>query len=645
MSKDFKELFEPIKIGSMELKNRISMAPMFTKYASESGEVTDKLIEYLVRRAKGGAGLIVVENACIDWATGRGDGNPVAIHHDRFKPRLHDLAKSVQRYGAKIIPEIQHVGRQTFSHHLDIEQPLAPSPIKSEVGGDMPRAMTEEEIEKAIQDFADAARRTKECGFDGVEIHGAHGYLISQFLSPRTNKRTDKWGGSFENRSRFGLAVVKRIRKEVGPNFPLFYRLSVEESTPGSLSLEEGVKYAQLLEEAGVDCLDVTHGTYESIKHFPMQGDPKDQLVYLAEAVKKEVSIPVIAVGSLSFEPEVALDVIKNQKADIVHFGRALLGDPDLPNKIKNNKLEEIRSCIRCNECTGSIDQGHFLSCCVNAECGYEYQDALQPTRDSKRIVVVGAGPAGLEYSITAARCGHQVTLLEKEEQIGGLARVASTTAYKNQELSNMLNYYEVMLKKHGVDLHLGVEGKIENIQEFQPGLVILAMGSKAMELPIPGVEYSEIAINKLLDDGAGLGEKVCIIGGSGVGLDLALFMKEKDKEVTILEMGDTVGRELSGHLRWHLREMVLAEGVEILTEHRVVEITKDSVIASTDGEEVRIECDDVLTAVGFKRLDTEELKAGLAEQDIEVQVLGNMKGAGHFKDAIHAGFWAAVDA
>lgn len=644
MTRPFEELFKPINIGKIRLKNRISMAPMFTKYASESGEVTNKLIQYLVTRAKGGVGLIILENTCIEWEYGRGDGNPVTLHHDRFRPRLHELVKAVHQHGAKIMPEIYHAGRQIFRSNIEGKQPLAPSAIQSKVGGDMPRSMTEEEIEKTIQDYGDAARRAKECGFDGVEIHGAHGYLISSFISPSTNIRMDRWGGNFENRCRFAVEIVRCIRKEVGPDFPILFRLSAEESTPGGLTLEDGIKYAKVLEYESVDCLDVSHGSYESIKHFPMQGDPLDQLVYLAAAIKAEVSIPVIAVGSLSWDPNVALNVIKFGKADMVHFGRGLLADPDLPKKIRNNQLNDIRRCIRCNECTGSLDKGHFLTCVVNPECGYEYLKVVKTASKYKRIVVVGAGLTGLEYAITAAECGHKVILLEKDYRIGGLALVCSLSACKNPEISNMLRYYEVMIKKYGVDLKLGVEGTVDNILEFSPDLVILAIGSKPLQLFVPGYERIKFAIDKLIDGAEGLGHNICIIGGSGVGIDVAMFMSDKGKKVIVLEMGDLVGRELNNMMRRHLTSMLIRKNVQILTSHKVVKITDNSVIAFAKNEEIEIPCDNVLSAVGFERIDSFEIVDALEKQGIEVRSLGKSQGAGNFLDAIHAGFWSALD-
>jgi hypothetical protein len=448
--------------------------------------------------------------------------------------------------------------------------------------------MTEEEIDKTIQDYADAAARTKEAGFDGVELHGAHGYLISQFLSPLTNNRTDKWGGSFDNRCRFARSVMRAVRKAVDPDFPLLVRFCAEEWNPGSLTLKEGVKYAKTLEDEGADCLDVSGGYYETIGQFPMPGSPLDSLVYLAVAVKQEVSVPVIAVGSLGLDPDVALDVVKSGKADMVHFGRELLADPDLPDKIKEGKIDEIRKCIRCNECLMCIDKRWAVKCVVNPECGHEFELDIKPASPLKRFVVAGAGITGMEFAATASKRGHRVTLLEKENQVGGLARIGSIPEYKNPEVSGLLNYYEQLLNRTGVDLRLGFEADQNNVPVLKPDAVFIAAGAVSRSVDIKGAENAFLAVDKMKEGVEGLGESVCIIGGNGVGLDVGLFLKEKRKDVTVLEMLDDVGGELSPLLQSHLKEMCVNLDIKILTGHRALEITDKGVIAEYDGKKPR---------------------------------------------------------
>ena len=648
MASPYSELFQPISIGTMSVRNRIVMPPMHTKFASESGEATDRIIQYMVERARGGVGLIILENTCIDWELGRAAGNPITIHDDLFRTCLSDLTQAVHRHGAKIVTQLHHAGRQNLrSNTVGNQQPIAPSVVQSEVGGDLPREMTEEDIEKAIQQFVDAARRTKEAGFDGVELHGAHGYLLTEFLSPHTNRRTDKWGGSFENRCRFPVEVVRRVRKEVGPDYPLLYRYSCEERRPqgGGLELEEGVKFAKVLENEGVDCLDVSAGIYESMPWiFTMQGTPPGALVPLAAAVKAEVKVPVIAVSSLGWDPDLANEVIKSGQADMVSMGRSLLADPEIPNKIRENRPYEIRRCIRCNECIGFLFKGWRLACIVNPELGHEYKNLVQPAARPKRIVVVGGGPAGLEYAITAARRGHRVTVLEKSDRVGGQLNIAAVPAYKHEELSHLVQYFEAMLKRWGVDLQLGVEGTAETITQYHPELVVLAIGSEPASLSFPGADRIKLATDVLVNGAAGLGNHVCVVGGSGVGLDVAMFLWEKGKKVTVLEQLDDIGTELAFPLQWQLKNLLEEREVEVLTGHEVVGVSDKGVKAKVNGTTKEIACDDIVAAVGFACLDTSGLETALSQVGIPVKRVGSCIEPGRIDAAVHGAFWAALE-
>jgi 2,4-dienoyl-CoA reductase-like NADH-dependent reductase (Old Yellow Enzyme family)/thioredoxin reductase len=649
MAHPYEELFKPISIRGMHLDNRIVMPPMHTKYASESGEATERIIEYLVERSKGGVGLIILENTCVDWEVGRAAGNPITIHDDLYRTCLSDLVLAVHRGGAKIVTQLHHAGRQNLrSDTVGNQQPVAPSPVQSEVGGDMPKEMNEEDIEKAIQQYVDGARRTKECGFDGVQLHGAHGYLLTEFLSPHTNRRTDKWGGSFENRCRFPVEVVRRVRAEIGPNYPLLYRYSAEERRPegGGIELEEGVKFAKVLENEGVDCMDVSAGIYESMPWiFTMQGTPVGSLVSLAAAVKAEVDIPVIAVSSLGWDPAVANEVIKSGQADMVQMGRSLLADPEIPNKTREGRPHEIRRCIRCNDCVGSLFKGWRLYCIINPELGYEYKKLVQPAAKPKKIAVLGAGPSSLEYAVTAARRGHQVTILEQGDKIGGQLNLAGVPAYKREEIGSIVSYYEAMLKKWGVEVRLGVTGSAETIAGLNPELVVIAVGSNPMDLRVPGGEGAKPATNVLMTDAGGLGENVAIIGGNGVGLDTAMFLKEKGKKVTVVEQLDDIGTELSFPLQWQLKDLLEARDIEVLTEHEVVGISGHTVEMKANGTTKKMTFDDVVSAVGFVSADTSDLERSLVDAGYEVKRIGSCVKPGHIYDAVHGGFWAALEA
>ena len=638
----YPNLFSPVKIGSIVLKNRISMPAMFTKYANADGSVNPRVIRYLEERARNGVGLIILENTCVDWDFGRAPGNPITIHHDRFIPQLSELVETVHRHDVMIMPELHHAGRQQTRDNIDGRQPVAPSAIQSKVGGDMPREMTEEDIADAINHFVQGARRARMAGFDGVELHGAHGYLIASFISPLTNKRQDRWGGSLENRCRFAVEVIKAIRQEVGKNFPILFRMSGEEWTPGSLTLNESVIYAQAIETAGADAIDVSGGYYESIVGSPMQGQPLDRMVYMGATIRQAVKIPVISCGSMGFAPELAENLIASGTVDILHFGRALLADPELPAKLQNEAEDEIRHCIRCNECLGSLDKGIGIRCAVNPRLGQEYQEKPEPPQAKKRIVVVGAGPCGLEYAVIAAGRGHRVTIIERNGYVGGLTYAAGVSSYKRPEIWGLLAYYLTMCKKFGIEIILNTEATLDILSAYKPDQVILATGSIALPLSIPGSEHLKNAVNVLLSDAAGIGEKVVIIGGSGVGIDLALFLADQGKEVTVLEMMPQIAAELNAYLRMHLEETAANRGIKIVTCCRAKEIGIDQVIATRDGVEMTFPCDHSISAVGFLRNSDCMLTDALAKKGIAVKCLGPNTGAGHIMEATRKGYLQA---
>jgi len=414
----FEKLFEPIKIGTMEVKNRFVMAPMITNYAASDGSVTDRFKAYHKARAKGGVGLIIVE-ATFVHLSGKGFSNELGIDKDALVGKLTEVTDTAHEHGAKIALQLYHSGRQ--SHSAVTGGPLfAPSPLACPVCGETPLEMTKQDIEDMITAFGEGARRAKAAGFDAVEIHGAHGYLVGQFLSPYSNKRTDEYGGSFENRARFPLEVLAKVRNAVGKDYPVLYRLSSEEFVTGGLTIEDTRKFATMLVDHGIDAIHVSGGVYESAAMI-IQPAAVPQGVYVsnAAAIKEAIGsrVPVIVVGRIK-DPAMAADIIHDGKADMIAMGRALLADPDLPSKLQAGTPEEIRRCIGCTQaCIDRLFQDQDIACLGNPLTGREWQYNLEEKAATrKKVLVIGGGPGGLEASRVAALRGNDVFLYEKNK-------------------------------------------------------------------------------------------------------------------------------------------------------------------------------------------------------------------------------------
>jgi len=642
------KLFHPFKIKGMELKNRVVMAPMHTKFASESGEVTDRMISYLVERAKGGAGLIILENTCIDWKYGRAAGNPVTLHDDLNRSGLSNIALAVHRYNTKIVSQLHHTGRQNLRSNIDgREAPVAPSVVKSKIGGDEPRALTEEEIELIIQQYVDAARRTKDAGFDGVELHGAHGYLLTQFYSPYTNRREDKWGGSRRNRARFPYEVVRRIRAEVGEEFPIFYRLSAEERIEGGTTLEDTIYLVKLLEEAGVDCFDISAGIYDSIEWiYTLQGVAPGSLISLAEAVRKNTTKPVVGVSRLGWDLKFAEKVLDEDKVDLVAIGRSFLADSHLIQKYYEGKEEDIIPCIACNECVAMENKGWQLHCVVNPLLASEYLQPVQKSQSPKQVVVIGSGPAGMQCAITASQCGHKVTIIEETNNLGGQLIAASTPRYKSKEIGSLLKYFETQVKKNKVKVLLNTQLDSKILATLKPDVAIIAVGARPNISGFTGTENVVSAYKVLHEKKSNLGKKIAIIGSSGVGIDVALYLKEnnEDREIIVLEKSDEIGGDLNEFLKRHTTDMAEKQKIKFLTGCEVTDIKPNKVIASTYLGLQEISCDAVVAACGFKVNRVDEIERLLNDKNIPFTKIGSAVKAGTIFEATQGGFWAAVD-
>jgi 2,4-dienoyl-CoA reductase-like NADH-dependent reductase (Old Yellow Enzyme family)/thioredoxin reductase len=636
--KQFPKLFEPGRIGSLEIKNRLVMPPMATNYASKDGSVTDRQINYYEERSKGAVGLVIVEISCVDAPIGKGTMRQICIDDDRFIPGLSNLAKAIKRHGARAAIQIHHAGRQTSSVITDL-QPVAPSPIPLP-GGETPRELTSDEIAALIVRFAEAAGRAKKAGFDGVEIHGAHGYLISEFLSPLANHRQDAYGGSIEKRARFLLEVIKAIRVKVGRDYPVWCRLSgMEIGADGGITVEETQTVAKLAEKAGVDAIHVSAHTVGPARRPPM-AQPPCSFVPLAEAVKRVVSVPVVAVGRIP--PEFAEEVIRDGKADFVSMGRELLVDPYLPQKAASGKLEDIRPCIYCLTCLDSMNWRREGVCCVvNPTLGREGEYQVKPAESPKKVVVVGGGPGGMEAARVAALRGHKVVLFDEGEELGGQLLLAAKPPFKDT-IEVFRKYLVRQVTKLGVELRLGKEFTPDMLNKLKPDSVILATGVKPFIPQIPGIRSRKVIQASEVLMGAETGERVVIIGGELVGCETALLLAERGKKVTIMRHGPELATKVHGLIREPMLARLKYKGASVLTGVEYQEITDAGVVIKTAaGEKKIIEADTVVLAAGST--PNTELAAALKGKVAQVLSVGDCVEPRSIMEAVDEGYRAGL--
>jgi 2,4-dienoyl-CoA reductase-like NADH-dependent reductase (Old Yellow Enzyme family)/thioredoxin reductase len=639
----FKELFSPIKIRNLEVSNRFVVPPMGTNYAHEDGTVSQGLVDYWTARARGGWGLLIVEISAVD-PLGRAIPYQPGLWDDRFIPGFQKLTDAVHKYGARIAVQLHHAGRQTNSQIIG-NQPLAPSPISCLVCKEIPRELSTAEVYELIEKFGDAALRAREAGFDALEIHGAHGYLVAQFMSAHTNKRVDEFGGTFFNRMKFPVEIIKNIRRKVGGAFPIIFRLSAEEKVPGGRSLNESLAAARVIQEAGADAIHVSVGVYGSMQYIVAPSDISPGfLLSLAAEVKKAVSVPVIAVGRIN-NPFLAESAIKTGKADLLAWGRQSLTDPELPNKVAAGKLDEIAPCIACNQgCLGYLFNPEKLkaTCLVNPFCGREGEMKIEPALQKKKIVIVGGGPGGLEAAWISAARGHEVVLYEREAAPGGQWRVGAIPPAK-QPIAKAIAYYVYMGKKYGVNFKMETEASVEQILPENPGAVVLATGAKPL---IPNIEVVNnprvVTATDLLEGKKEAGNRVLIVGGGLVGCETADFLGERGREVTIVEMLPEIAGDVQEAVRFFLLKRLKEYSVHIKTETLVKEFLEDGVRAEKDREEVLLTgFDTVILALGATPVL--ELKEQLEGKVPELYVIGDAASPRKAIDAIEEGASIAI--
>lgn len=636
----FDQLFSPISIKGKTIKNRFTVPAMVTDYCNDDGTATERYIAYHEEKAKGGWGLMITENYNVD-PLGHGFKATAGLWNDDQIESHSELPKRVHQYGATILAQIYHCGRQTNSEAID-GLPRSSSAIMCPFGDEIPVPFTTEEVKEMVSKFGDTALRAKKCGFDGVEIHGAHGYLITQFFSPYSNKRIDEYGGNFWNRTKFAREIIRDVRAKCGEDFIVGMRISADEFVEGGLTIEDNKAIARMMEAEGLDILHVSAGNYLSVDlNVASSHTNHGWFTDWAKAIKEVVSIPVITVSRIN-DPFLAESILASGKADFVAMGRASLADPALPNKTQEGRFEDIRRCIGCNDgCIGTLFEDKAIRCVLNPELGFEYLGGIQPAEVKKDVAVVGSGPAGLYAAIAAARSGHQVTVYEKDEHAGGQFYLAAIPPTKG-EITDFIVWQLAQCKKLGIDIKYNTEATVDLFKSNNPDSIILATGSVPVFPPIPGLkENAKVTFAKdILDGKVKPGSKCVIIGGGQVGAETAHFLSQMLKNVTVVEMRDTVASDAPIAIQWHLTKALKNRDVTLLTGSSVVRIEEDAVVVKdAQGVESAIPADTIVIAAGYRA--SNPLEPTLVAENFKVQVVGDAKQARNVLAATKEGYLA----
>lgn len=703
----YRHLLAPGRIGTLELRNRIFMSPMGAYLAEADGTVGERKASYFEARARGGAGLIMVGSVSVAWPIGASNEYQVGVSDDRMLPGLTDLARRVHSHGAKLGLQLHHAGKTALEdvrsgrplmvpsdpdeRPMDMtdvtaeEAAIQQSPFMAEGARMSYKAMDKADIEELTLRFAEAAERARRAGIDAVEIHGGHGYLFSAFLSQSWNRRDDEYGGPIENRARFLLETIRAVKERAGSDFPVWVRIDgCEYFTERGIQPEDAQRTAELIEEAGADAVHVSAHAEPGIGLGYTTGHTVQEpcgFVELAAGVKKRVGIPVITVGRI--EPEEADSILARGDADFVSMGRKLLADPELPNKLVENRSDDIRPCIYCYACIGRIFMRSGVRCAVNPRTGREHELSLTPAQSPRRVLVVGGGPAGMEAARVAALRGHRVILCEKASQLGGTLFFGSLVYPPNE---GIMRWLERQILESSVDLRLDCQVTPDLVREIAPDAIVVAVGARRAAPPIPGADrdhvYSgdelralitgeesstahdklSLAQRALLSAGRvigatqepqriralskrwlPLGRRVAILGGGLVGVELGQFFAERGREVTILEEAETLASEMALPRRWRALHELNEHGVHLLRGARVQTIgANDLTWLDREDNLQSLAADSVVIAIGTE--GNLELGNQLAKECPEAHLIGDCSGLGYIEGAIEEGFRVALD-
>lgn len=652
MKNNFKHIFSPLKVRGMVMPNRIAMMPMGSDLAGHTGELSDEHIKYYEQRARGGTGLIIVENVCVKYPEGSNGTTQLRIDQDCYIPRLWNLTEACHRRGAMIGVQINHAGASAMSSRIGM-QPVSASTLPSKPGGEAPRPLSKEELESIAKDYGAAARRAVNAGFDMVEIHAGHSYLISQFLSPTMNDRTDEFGGCAENRSRFCRMVIDEVRKAVGPMVPISLRLSVDELVEGGNHVEDCLEYLEYLNDE-VDIFDTSSALNPTIQYQIDANYLEDGWrAYMAKAVRDKFGKPTIAIGNIR-DPKIADDILARGDADMIGMGRGLIADPNWCNKAKYGDVADIRKCISCNVgCVGNRIGGNKpLRCSINPDIINNEEYKKHKVQKPCNVVVVGAGTAGLEAACTAAEVGCSVTLLEKEDHVGGLSVEISKIPAKKR-LADFPNYLKHRASKlDNLTIKTGVDVTVDMIKTYDPQLVVNATGSVPLLPPINGLHdnlgkegsavYSiKDMINNLDNYPEDMtGKKVVVIGGGAVGLDVVEFFAPRGAETTIIEMMPMIGRGLDASSTASMKECMEKHGVRQMTNTALQKVNAHSFEVKYGDTEEELPFDYGFVCLGMRAHAPlwEDIVKGFEDEDVEILNIGDAVRARRIIDGTDAG-------
>ncbi len=634
------KLLEPITVNQTRLRTRTLMPAMHTGMTKGDGFVTPRLIDFYLERAKNDVGIILIGGCRIGPLAG--PVTMIGLDDDKFLPGLTDFANAMHEVGCPCAAQLYHGGRYVHSFTMPggKKQAIGPSAVYTKFTKETPREMTIDEIKNAIQEFASGAAMAKEAGFDGVEIIGSAGYLICQFLSPLTNLRTDEYGGSLENRMRFMHEVTAAVRKQVGKDFLVIYRAAGDDMVPGSNSYKEIAPIMKSLAQAGqIDLINVTGGWHETGIPQLTMNVPRGTYVYLGENIKNAVEGTgvLVSMANRISDPLLAESVLRQERVDIIALGRALITDPEFLVKTKTGRYDEIRHCLACNQgCFDAVFSASPITCTANPQVGFEEKRKITPADKKKMVVVIGGGPGGCEAARVAALRGHNVSLFEAEDELGGDLRYAGMPPGRS-EFHELIKWYERILPKVGVKVHLGSKIDADMIIEMGADAVIVATGSSPIELKIPGMKKDDpriIHAYDILAKRRHAGKRVVVVGGAGVGCETALYLAEegsltneqamflmqwkaltpedalqmsmKSRDITVIEMLGSLGGGIGPTTRWTILKDLAVRGVKMIPKTKAVEITEKpfGVLVEKEGKQEFLEADSIVLAVGVRSND-----------------------------------------